>query len=53
MQTPQMEDLSTETVVLPHGMARLASAARTTAKWVMYFAISFALMAGFLVLAHV
>jgi hypothetical protein len=53
MQTQQAEDLAVERVVPPRGMARLASAGKATAKWAMYFAISFTLMAGFLILAHV
>ena len=53
MQTQQADEMATMTVAPPRAMGRLASAGRTTAKWVMYFAISFALTAGFLILAHV
>jgi hypothetical protein len=53
MQTQQADEMTTETVASPRVAGRLASAGRATAKWVMYFAISFALTAGFLILAHV
>jgi hypothetical protein len=53
MRTQQADETVTATVASPRIMGRLASAGRSTAKWVMYFAISFALTAGFLILAHV
>ncbi len=53
MHTRQAEEMATATVAPPRAMGKLASAGRATAKWAMYFAISFALTAGFLILAHV
>jgi hypothetical protein len=53
MRTQQADELATAIAAQPRAMGRLASAGRTTAKWVMYFAISFGLTAGFLILAHV
>ena len=53
MQTQQADEMATATVAPSRAMGKLASAGRATAKWVMYFAISFGLTAGFLILAHV
>jgi hypothetical protein len=49
----QADEMVTTAVARPHAKGRLASAGRTTARWVTYFAISFGLTAGFLILAHV
>jgi hypothetical protein len=53
MQMQQVDEMAPATVTPPRAIGRLASAGRATAKWVVYFAISFGLTAGFLILAHV
>jgi|HubBroStandDraft_6_1064221.scaffolds.fasta_scaffold5208213_1 hypothetical protein len=52
MQAQQADETDPATGAQPRVTGRLASAGRATAKWVMYFAISFGLTAGFLILAH-
>jgi hypothetical protein len=45
--------MATATVGPSRAMGKLATAGRATAKWVMYFAISFGLTAVLLILVHV
>ena len=53
MQMQQVDETASATVAPPRVAGRLASAGRATAKWIVYFAVSFGLTAGFLILAHV
>jgi hypothetical protein len=53
MQAWQLNDATALAAMPSRRLERLVSAGRSTARWIVYFAISFALTAGVLILAHV